>query len=234
MKFPIAFALAALTGLTAFAAPASATTINWVQWSTSYTAGQTTGSASGTISTSPSVNLTYTGEVQSVFPLGNYPSWGPSPTFDAGGLNAPPSTGGIVQLIGGPNTLTDTITFSAPVTNPYIAIWSLGQTGVNASFNFNATPVLDSGGGSNEYGGSTISVVGNNVYGIEGNGVVQFNGTFTSISWTNPVYENWYGFTVGIANVASNEVPEPLTLSLFGAGLIGAASLRRRRKTAAK
>ena len=120
------------------------------------------------------------------------------------------------------------------MTNPYIAIWSLGQTGVNASFNFNATPVLDSGGGSNEYGGSTISVVGNNVYGIEGNGVVQFNGTFTSISWTNPVYENWYGFTVGIANVASNEVPEPLTLSLFGAGLIGAASLRRRRQDGRK
>ena len=118
MKFPIAFALAALTGLTAFAAPASATTINWVQWSTSYTAGQTTGSASGTISTSPSVNLTYTGEVQSVFPLGNYPSWGPSPTFDAGGLNAPPSTGGIVQLIGGPNTLTDTITFSCSSDEP--------------------------------------------------------------------------------------------------------------------
>jgi hypothetical protein len=53
---------------------------------------------------------------------------------------------------------------------------------------------------------------------------VEFFGTFSSISWTNPGYENWYGFTVGEA------VPEPLTLSLFGAGLAGVFAMRRRKK----
>jgi hypothetical protein len=213
------------------AVPASATTIYWTQWSDVATIGTTSGAATGTIATTPGVSVSYSGEVeQMVF---GYPSWGPASTFDAGGLNAPPSAGGIVRIFGG-LTSTDTITFSTPVTDPYFAIWSLGQPGIDASFVFSATPVLDSGGPSNEYGGSSIAVSGNTVSGFEANGVVHFTGTFSSISWNNPVAENWYGFTVGIAGVASPPpgVPEPLTLSLFGAGLAGIAAMRRRKKSA--
>ncbi len=68
--------------------------------------------------------------------------------------------------------------------------WSLGQGGINAQFAFtNATPVSVSGGPGAEYGGPPISVAGNTVFGSEGNGTVQFIGTFTSISWTDPVFE---------------------------------------------
>jgi len=217
----MATAICAVVATSASATPM----INWVQWDSGFTTGSTGGMATGTISTSPNVMVSYGGEVDAVYL--NYPSWGPAATFDAG-MNAPMSTQGIVRINGG-LTSTDTITFSTPVTNPYIAIWSLGRPGIDASFNFNATPTLMSGGTSSEYGGSSIVVSGNMVSGHEGNGVVQFTGTFNSISWTNPTYENWYGFTVGIAGPA--DVPEPLTLALFGAGLAGLAGLRRKRRS---
>ncbi len=64
--------------------------------------------------------------------------------------------------------------------------------------------------------------------------------TFTLFD-TDP-YDNFYDFTRGVdgglINVGtgpvvvppSNGVPEPMTLSLFGAGLAGAVAVRRRRK----
>lgn len=227
--------LLAAAAASLFAASASASTIYWTQWNRGYTAGTTTGSASGSIASTPGVNVSYSGEVEQVI-LG-YPSWGPTSTFDAGGSNPPPSAGGIVRIFGG-LTSTDTLTFSTPVKDPYIAIWSLGQGGDDASFVFNATPVFKSGGPSNEYGGSAITVSGNTVSGAEADGVVQFIGTYSSISWNNPVAENWYGFTVGIAGAAGSGggggtgVPEPLTISLLGCGLAGLAVVRRRRKRA--
>ena len=63
----------------------------------------------------------------------------------------------------------------------------MGAGGTLAAFDFiNATPVFVSGGPSAEYGGSAITIAGNDVLGSEGNGTVQFIGTFTSLSWTNP------------------------------------------------
>lgn len=41
----------------------------------------------------------------------------------------------------------------------------------------------------------------------------------------------WFNDNTGSFTVEGVSVPEPLTLSLFGAGLAGAAALRRRRKT---
>ena len=66
--------------------------------------------------------------------------------------------------------------------------------------------------------------------GLEGNGTLQFNGTFTSLTWTNPQYEYWYGFTVGAAGV-----PEPATwaMMLVGLGGLGATMRSRRKQTLA-
>jgi hypothetical protein len=57
---------------------------------------------------------------------------------------------------------------------------------------------------------------------------VQFIGTYNSISWTNPVYEYWYGFDAGVAGVAA--VPEPETYVLMLAGLAGVGFMARRRR----
>jgi hypothetical protein len=133
----------------------------------------------------------------------------------------------MVQLVGGgvTNAVTDILTFSTPVVDPVFAIWSLGAGGTPASFVFNQTPTLVAGGPSAEYNGSTISILGNTVSGAEGNGTVQFLGTFSSLSWTNPQNEGYYGFTVGIPSA----VPEPelYALMLAGLSLIGFVARRR-------
>jgi hypothetical protein len=62
-----------------------------------------------------------------------------------------------------------------------------------------------------QFGGGAIGVAGNTVSGSEGNGVVEFTGTFTSISFTT-TFENFYVFTVGRNDAA--QAPEPAALVL--------------------
>ena len=76
--------------------------------------------------------------------------------------------------------------------------------------------------------GSLSEIAGNTLQGIEGHGVIQFIGTFTSIDWTIPTEEFWHGFQVGIPT--PQVVPEPLALSLLVGGL-AAAALRSRRRS---
>lgn len=197
-------------------ASAHAATITWNQWS------------SNTGGTMGSVNVSFSAGGNPSAYIANYPSWGPASTWADGAIvaNGPAQSDGIVQLTGGtPNV--NTLTFSTAVVNPVFAIWSLGQGGMTASFDFiGATPVFVAGGPSAEYGGSAISVVGNNVLGNEGNGTVMFVGTYTSLSWTNPSYENWYGFDVGMTAA----VPEPESYALMLAGLAAIGFVARRRR----
>jgi hypothetical protein len=173
--------------------------------------------------------VTYSGELLSL--VADYPSWTPTSSYVGGSVgNAPPQLGGILQLQGGATTPpTDTITFSHAVTNPVFAIWSLGQGGLTASFDFTSNEpfTIQAGGPSAEYGGQAITPSGSNVNGAEGNGTIQFNGTFTSISWTNPTHEYWYGFTVGSA------VPEVSTWAMIILGFAGVGFMSYRRKNKA-
>ena len=208
MKFRLALVAAAL----AVSGLANAATIDWNSWSTN---------SAGSISTSSGpISVTYSGEMSGYYT--NYPSWTPSGTFADGTVvaNAPSGSNGIIRLLGGggAGAVVDTVTFSQAVVNPVFSIWSLGQGGDTASFNFiGATPVFVVGGPGAEYGGQSITVSGNDVFGTEGDGTVEFVGTYTSISWTNPTFENWYGFNVGVAGTAA--VPEPGSVGLMLAGL---------------
>jgi hypothetical protein len=217
-----AVALAIFTG-----GSAHASFIDWATWTQNTVGYPTGGSATGI--TPLGLTITYSGELLSVQP--NYPSWMPTSSYVGGNVaNAPPQSGGILQLQGGANPAPiDTITFSSAVVNPVFAIWSLGQNGINASFNFiNAPFTIQKGGPSLEYTGQAITANGDTVFGVEGNGTIQFTGTYTQIQWTNPVKEFWYGFTVGSA------VPEPGTwaMMILGFAGIGFMAYRRKSKTA--
>ncbi len=198
-------------------------TVYWASWTSPTNNDHTAGSAGGSIR-ELGLNVTYRGEVEELSV--DYPSWTPSRTFRGGTVgNAPPKKNNAIALQGGYGAV-DVITFSQPITNPSLAIWSLGDRlrdpGIEAKFTFNAQEpfTVVAGGGSGEYGGASIYVCPDDphaVCGKEGNGIVQFSGTYSSITWTNPVYENWYAFTVGahgLANVLSTiSAPAPTGLS---------------------
>lgn len=224
---------------------ANAATIDWTVWGTPATGNATSspGSVAGVISAG--LTVSYSGEVERLYT----PNWTPTTTFAGGTVaNAPTSnmnTG--IDLFGGSDGLTDTLTFSQAVVDPVIAIWSLGGFGDSfggnlppAEFLFTAAEpfVAEAGGPSAEYGGGALDIGGQcptyAVCGIESNGTIQFQGTFTSITWTTPNYEDSYVFTVG-APEGGGGVPEPATwaLMILGLGAAGARLRSRRRAFAA-
>ncbi|OAI18771.1 hypothetical protein A1359_04170 [Methylomonas lenta] len=191
----------------------------WTNWE-SATLG-TNGTAIGSLG---NVSITYNGQLLNNTNIsGNSTLWNPLTTYIGGSVDASPAVVGDILTL---NQSPGIITFSSTVTNPLIAFWSLGQPGIPASFEFNATPVVQAGGPNSIYGGSSITVTGNSVLGSEGNGIVLFEGEFKTIAWTN-TYENYYGITVGTAK----PVPVPAGAWLFFTGmasLIGITKFRRK------
>jgi hypothetical protein len=198
--------------------------VEWVNW-TSATSGST-GSASGTLG---GISVSYSGDVLFAQTNGlGTDYWLPSSPFLSATVPDGPPNADIVALTGG-NSAVDTISFSRSVTNPILAINSLGEPGYGAKLVFNgASPVILSYGdgywGWSGFG--SLQTSGNTLIGYEGTGTIQLYGTFTSISWVAPIYEDWYGFTVGISSV-----PEPSSLvSAATAFLIGLGVVLRHRR----
>lgn len=223
------------TALFAFSVSAQSepSDVAWVDWTDAVTgASAASGSASGIITSNTNITVYYSGQVTGNTTLDeSYPSWLPFKTFAGGNIGNPPGFNDIIGLKGG-NSSVNTITFSSPVVNPVMSIWSLGDSGTKASFVFpkSHTPVIQSGGPSNEYGGTSIQLTtassGNVVWGKEGNGTIQFIGTYTTISWTNPQSENWYGFTVGVPGSFNNNIVQSISLSdLDGNNILEEATL---------
>ncbi len=232
----------ALVGAIAVLVPSTAlaATISWTTWLGGTVGQGEDGAANGTIG-GLGVNVTYTGEMQGFVD----DPWSPGATWTGGIVdNAPPNSGAnprdAIRLQGGNLILspTSTITFSAPVIDPVIAIYSLGNPTFNAVFLFGDEPfaIQGTGGSSDGYGGTGLYTTGGGpplstcpagaVCGNEGNGVVLFPGTYTQITWTNPNYEHYYAFTIG-ARAVGQAVPEPST-SLLVAGGMAILAWRRR------
>jgi hypothetical protein len=219
-----ALCLSVGAAMTVFAAP-----VVWTDW-TAATNGNT-GAASGIITPSagPSIDVAYSGEVFFAQTAGGTNYWNPgTPYMSATVSNAPPAAD-IVSLIGG-HPGVNTVTFSSPVTNPIMAILSLGQPGFLITYDFDAPfDVLSFGPGYWGPPGTLTELPGDVLQGNEGHGAIQFQGTFSSISWTTPVAENWHGFTVG---VPESTIPEPAnwTIGLLGSLTLVLARLRASRR----
>ncbi len=204
---------------------AGADMVYWTDWS-SVTYG-TPGSATGTMNIpGNSVDVTYRGEAVNGGYAGdwNYPG-----TYSLPGVvdNTPTPAGESIMLNGGSQTV-NTITFSTAVVDPVIAVQSVGNGGNIAMYDFSDSfSIVQQGGG--HWGGNASSLwqVGDDLYGKEGNGIIQFSGTFTSISWTVPDGEWYHMFTVGAPDVAAVPLPGGILLGLLGLGCAG-AKLRRR------
>ncbi|NBS14826.1 MAG: PEP-CTERM sorting domain-containing protein [Verrucomicrobia bacterium] len=216
-----------------------AATANWVVWTnfpssygSSVVAGGTTYNyatfASGYIidpSTGLTNQVTYNGEVNSAT-ASKLAIWANSSTYTSATVsNLPSPNNSYIALTGYPN-LTNQLTFSLPISNFVMNIASLGNPSTTASYNFDSAPVVLSQG-SGYWGAQTtpLSVSGNVVSAREGNGTIQFNGTFTSLIWTTPADEFYSAFTIGATSQAA--VPEPSALSLLAVGLGGVIALRR-------
>jgi len=188
-------------------------------------------SASGTLIdpvTLETINVTYNGEVTSNSEFNN-----PTGTdmfnyaaYDAPTVVSRPPRGDFIATTGF-GVRTQSLTFSKPVTNLMLALASLGSINIPSSYQFDRTAVVASFGAGKFGNGNLYMKTLTEVEGNEGNGIVQFTGTFTTLTWYISEQENYSAFNVGISNTSA--VPEPTSLAIFGIGALGVAYRARRK-----
>lgn len=218
--------LAVAASLLASAVPGHAVDVIWADWTSS-----TQTSVSGTLGTSPTpVDIEFSSPVGFAFVQtngGNY--WwtegNPAP-YTSGSVDNAPPTSDIIALSTGS---VKTITFSAPISDLYIAFISWNGNVVDFD-----RPFVKVSEGCGWWGCGTFSLGAGDVFTGSGevHGILYFPGTFTTLSFTD-TNENWHGLTIGVAGLApppTPGIPEPASWAMMiaGFGLAGAAMRTRK------
>jgi len=204
--------LAAVLGLMLVCSTANATPVSWIDW-TSTTTGAL--DVNGT-----TVNVSLTGPAIAVINGDTYYN-----NSNTGGTYGGLVPSDAIQVNQGG---TFTLTFDQAIIDPYMSLISVGQRGYGVTYSFDdAFSVVSEG--SNFWGYAGYSVSGNDFTGTEFNGILQFSGAFTSISFDVSPYEHWHGFNFGTTSVA--DVPEPAIAALFGIGILGLMLTNRRKQS---
>jgi hypothetical protein len=160
-----------LSGCLGATQPVWGATVSWVNWTSADTT-TATGTAAG-------VTVNFSGNLNpAAQTAGGINYWAfSSSTYTGGDVGNPPPDSDIIRLIGGSNTGTQTLTFNSPVTDPVMAILSMGQLRVPVDYDFD-TPfdILNQGPGHWDHGGSgsLSEVSGDILRGHEGHGLIQF------------------------------------------------------------
>jgi hypothetical protein len=158
--------------------------------------------------------VTLTGQGTSI---NNAPNFPVAPTLD--GYNTTPGGSNYAEILGASLTFT----FAAPVQSfgAYFSGLQLFFFQDTVSFSDGTSQVLDIPMANTETGNGALSFLG----------FTDFGKSITSITVTAGTNG---GDFIGVDDVryqnVATAVPEPVTLSIFGAGIAGAAALRRRKK----
>jgi hypothetical protein len=128
---------------------------------------------------------------------------------------------------------TNTFTFSAPIRDPVLLLVSLGQISIQTTYIFDQNfTILSDGPGWWGGPGTLLQPDPHTLVGIEGDGAIEFQGTYTSISFTTANPEYWNGFTLGAPVYQS--VPDTTgTLILLTLGLLALGFWKANRNAAA-
>jgi hypothetical protein len=188
----------------------AAALVYWADWQVA-----DAGVVSGVVALpSGAVTVVYSGPLFGVQTDAGDVDFEPPTTFTSATVANPPPGPGILEF-SGDETGTGTITFSAPIERPLLAIYNLGTgfAGQSASLGVDAPfTILSSGlnaAGANLFGNETLTVTDAGVSGVGANGVVELEGTFSVIHWNSPndiPYASWTGVTVGAR--AQPEAPQ--------------------------
>ena len=207
---------------------ANAVPYDWVDW-TSATNNTASGSVLG-------IDVTFSGAINPpAQTAGGTNFWASNPsTYTSPEVdNGPPDS----DIIRTSATGTFSLEFSQPVTNPVMALLSVGNLNSGATYVFGDEDVEVLSSGPGFFGNGTLVELANNtILGNEGHGLIRLNGTFTGLDWDLPTAEFWHGFQIGIASDQPTAVPEPATLAILGLGLVGirAMTVRKRRQALKK
>lgn len=171
----------------------------WADWTAATVGDQ--GGAQGVFAISGfdgGLSATYTGGLYNAQLDGGMPYWTPGKAYTSAAVPNPPDSPDILMLAGGMNSV-HTLTFSAPVKNPVLAVMSLGSEDTTTVCRFDDEfELLSHGPAFYKEGQPLKHLPDHTLSGRESSGAIRFNGTFTTIRWTAVISEPWYGVTVGL------------------------------------